>query len=263
MKDGLLLSKIWTLSLFPEIFSTLNYGVIGRALKRGPIQLDHLNLRTFSSDRGGRVDDRPFGGGKGMVLKCEPICRALDFVKAIKPSAKVVYLSPQGRKLDQNLLKELLRMPALVLLCGRYEGIDERVLNWVDLEISIGDYVLSGGELPACVLIDALMRFSPETISEEARNNDSFAESLLEHPHFTRPQEFAKIKVPAVLLSGNHKLIVRYRLKQSLGRTWLRRPDLVESCSLNSLEAELLKEFIGEYRDSGKRLSDECNYSGS
>ncbi|MBT0432613.1 tRNA (guanosine(37)-N1)-methyltransferase TrmD [Morganella morganii] len=243
---------IGVISLFPEMFlSITGYGVTGRAVKNGLISVDCWNPRDFTYDRHHTVDDRPYGGGPGMLMMVEPLRKAIHAAKAAAgDNAKVIYLSPQGRKLDQQGVCELAANEKLILVCGRYEGVDERVIQTeIDEEWSVGDYVLSGGELPAMVLIDAVSRFVPGVLGHQASaKEDSFADGLLDHPHYTRPEVLDGMCVPPVLLSGNHAEIDRWRMKQSLGRTWLRRPELLESLALTDEQRMLLAEFQREYQ---------------
>ncbi|RUT66451.1 tRNA (guanosine(37)-N1)-methyltransferase TrmD [Morganella morganii] len=243
---------IGVISLFPEMFlSITGHGVTGRAVKNGLISVDCWNPRDFTYDRHHTVDDRPYGGGPGMLMMVEPLRKAIHAAKAAAgDNAKVIYLSPQGRKLDQQGVCELAANEKLILVCGRYEGADERVIQTeIDEEWSVGDYVLSGGELPAMVLIDAVSRFVPGVLGHQASaKEDSFADGLLDHPHYTRPEALDGMNVPPVLLSGNHAEIDRWRMKQSLGRTWLRRPELLESLALTDEQRMLLAEFRREYQ---------------
>ncbi|AWC92410.1 TPA: tRNA (guanosine(37)-N1)-methyltransferase TrmD [Morganella morganii subsp. morganii] len=243
---------IGVISLFPEMFlSITGHGVTGRAVKNGLISVDCWNPRDFTYDRHHTVDDRPYGGGPGMLMMVEPLRKAIHAAKAAAgDNAKVIYLSPQGRKLDQQGVCELAANEKLILVCGRYEGVDERVIQTeIDEEWSVGDYVLSGGELPAMVLIDAVSRFVPGVLGHQASaKEDSFADGLLDHPHYTRPEVLDGMNVPPVLLSGNHAEIDRWRMKQSLGRTWLRRPELLESLALTDEQRMLLAEFQREYQ---------------
>ncbi|MBW5407528.1 tRNA (guanosine(37)-N1)-methyltransferase TrmD [Morganella morganii] len=243
---------IGVISLFPEMFlSITGHGVTGRAVKNGLISVDCWNPRDFTYDRHHTVDDRPYGGGPGMLMMVEPLRKAIHAAKAAAgDNTKVIYLSPQGRKLDQQGVCELAANEKLILVCGRYEGVDERVIRTeIDEEWSVGDYVLSGGELPAMVLIDAVSRFVPGVLGHQASaKEDSFAEGLLDHPHYTRPEVLDGMNVPPVLLSGNHAEIDRWRMKQSLGRTWLRRPELLESLALTDEQRMLLAEFQREYQ---------------
>lgn len=243
---------IGVISLFPEMFlSITGHGVTGRAVKNGLISVDCWDPRDFTYDRHHTVDDRPYGGGPGMLMMVEPLRKAIHAAKAAAgDNAKVIYLSPQGRKLDQQGVCELAANEKLILVCGRYEGVDERVIQTeIDEEWSVGDYVLSGGELPAMVLIDAVSRFVPGVLGHQASaKEDSFADGLLDHPHYTRPEVLDGMCVPPVLLSGNHAEIDRWRMKQSLGRTWLRRPELLESLALTDEQRMLLAEFQREYQ---------------
>ena len=237
-------------TLFPEMFTALTgHGVTGRAVKRGQLTVEYSNPRDHAHDRHRTVDDRPFGGGPGMLMKVEPLLEAIEAIREKAPSPpRVIYLSPQGQPLTQQRATELAQLDSMVLLCGRYEGIDERIIEMcVDEEISIGDYVLSGGELGAMVLLDAVTRLIPGVLGHaDSAVEDSFSEGWLDCPHYTRPEEFAGQRVPEVLLSGNHELIRRWRLKQSLGRTWLRRPELLEGLTLSKEQQQLLAEFIRE-----------------
>lgn len=242
---------IGIVSLFPEMFRAItDYGVTGRAVKSGLLSVQCWSPRDFTYDRHRTVDDCPYGGGPGMLMMVQPLREAIDAAKAAAgEGAKVIYLSPQGRKLDQTGVCELAANQKMILVCGRYEGIDERVIQTeIDEEWSIGDYVLSGGELPAMTLIDSVARFIPGVLGHQASaEEDSFADGLLECPHYTRPEVLAGMEVPPVLLSGNHVEIRRWRLKQSLGRTWLRRPELLECLALTDEQAVLLAEFQLEH----------------
>ncbi|URL02265.1 tRNA (guanosine(37)-N1)-methyltransferase TrmD [Avibacterium sp. 20-126] len=235
---------IGLVSLFPEMFKAITeYGVTGRAVKQNLLQVQCWNPRDFTTDKHQTVDDRPYGGGPGMLMMVQPLRDAIHAAKtAAGEGVKVIYLSPQGRKLDQNGVTELAKNQKLILVCGRYEGIDERVIETeIDEEWSIGDYVLTGGELPAMTLIDAVARFIPGVLGKQASaQEDSFAEGLLDCPHYTRPEVLDGMSVPAVLMSGNHAEIRKWRLKQSLLRTWLRRPELLESLALTDEQRKLL-----------------------
>ncbi|ATZ95524.1 tRNA (guanosine(37)-N1)-methyltransferase TrmD [Dickeya fangzhongdai] len=243
---------IGVISLFPEMFRAItDYGVTGRAVKNGLLSVQYWSPRDFTYDRHRTVDDRPYGGGPGMLMMVQPLRDAIHAAKAAAgEGARVIYLSPQGRKLDQQGVRQLAAHQKMILVCGRYEGIDERVIKTeIDEEWSIGDYVLSGGELPAMTLIDSVARFIPGVLGHEASaQEDSFADGLLDCPHYTRPEVLEGMDVPAVLLSGNHAEIRRWRLKQSLGRTWLRRPELLKSLALTDEQAALLAEFQLEYQ---------------
>ena len=217
------------------------------------LQLGLWNPRDYSEDKHGRVDDRPYGGGPGMVMQSQPLRQAIDAARAaVEGPSHVVYFSPQGRQLDQAGVEQLARHPHLILVAGRYEGVDERLIEAeVDEEWSIGDYVLSGGELAAMVAIDAMIRLIPGALGhEDSAAQDSFSEGLLDYPHYTRPEVADEGVVPEVLLSGDHQAIARWRLKQSLGRTWLRRPDLLEQLSLDKEQQALLEEFIREHESN-------------
>ncbi|MCG9720068.1 tRNA (guanosine(37)-N1)-methyltransferase TrmD [Shewanella sp. Isolate7] len=235
-------------TLFPEMFRAVtDFGVTGRAVSNGLLELQTWNPRDFTHDRHRTVDDRPYGGGPGMLMMVQPLRDAIHAAKAAAgDEAKVIYLSPQGRKLTQQGVEELAKSERLILVCGRYEGIDERIIQTeVDEEWSIGDYVLSGGELPAMTLIDSVSRLVPGVLGKQASaEQDSFSDGLLDCPHYTRPESLGGIDVPAVLLSGNHENIRRWRLQQSLGRTLLRRPELFENLALTDEQTKLLAEFV-------------------
>ncbi|MBB1485294.1 tRNA (guanosine(37)-N1)-methyltransferase TrmD [Oceanospirillum sediminis] len=241
-------------SLFPGMFDAVTeYGVTGRAVKKDLLQLEFWNPRDFATDKHRTVDDRPYGGGPGMLMKVEPLRDAILAAKqAAGPDAKVIYMSPQGRPLDQQGVRELSSRERMVIVAGRYEGIDERVVETlIDEEWSIGDYVLSGGELAALTLIDSVSRLVPGVLGhEDSAEEDSFASGLLDCPHYTRPEEIDGRQVPDVLLSGNHEAIRRWRLQQSLGRTWLRRPDLLDRIDLDDERQALLEEFIRNHDGS-------------
>ncbi len=232
--------KIDILTIFPEMFDgPLSSSLIGKAKDKKILDINCIDIRSFSKDKHKKVDDRPFGGGPGMVMKPEPIYDALTSTGVKKrnnayknPFKKplVIYMSPQGRCLDTCLAKHLAKFEHLVLLCGHYEGVDERVSNWIDMEVSIGDYVLTGGEIPAMVLTDCIARMLPGVVQDKLSvEQDSFYNGQLDYPHYTRPAEFKKMKVPAVLLSGNHSDIEKWRKEQALERTKKRRPDLLKN----------------------------------
>ena len=246
--------RIDVVTLFPDLVRQVaEYGVTGRAVQRGLLSLHTWNPRDYTHDRHRTVDDRPYGGGPGMVMRYEPLRDAIRAVRAEAPAARVVYLSPQGRPLTQAAVREFAAEPGLTLIAGRYEGIDERLLaREIDEEWSIGDYVLSGGELAAMVLVDAIARLQPGALGDEdSAEQDSFsAGGLLDCPHFTRPETIDGMTVPQVLLGGNHADIERWRAKQSLGRTWQRRPELLERIELDREQQALLEEFIREQEDS-------------
>lgn len=238
--------QIAVVTLFPEMLNAIQeYGVTGRAVKSGLLQISTFNPREYARGQHRSVDDRPYGGGPGMVMMVQPLQDAIIAARNTLKNAKVIYLSPQGRRLDQRGVTELGSNNALILVSGRYEGIDERVIEKeIDEEWSIGDYVVSGGELPAMVLIDAVARTVPGVLGhEDSANEDSFVNGLLDYPHYTRPEEIAGDRVPEVLLSGDHRKIWRWRMKQALGRTWQRRPELLEGLELNDEQRQLLKEF--------------------
>lgn len=246
------------ISLFPDMFRAVTeFGVTGQAVKKGLLEVETWNPRDFTHDKHRTVDDRPYGGGPGMLMMVQPLRDAIHSAKkAADGKAKVIYLSPQGRKLDQAGVEELAQNEKLILICGRYEGVDERIIQTeVDEEWSIGDFVLSGGELPAMTLVDAVARFVPGVLGDLASaEEDSFANGLLDCPHYTRPEVLDGLEVPSVLKSGNHKDIRRWRLKQSLGRTWLRRPELLENLALTDEQELLLAEFINEHSQVPKDI---------
>ncbi len=238
------------LTVMPDMFDCfLNAGVIGRALKAGKVTVNVLNLRDFTTDRHRTVDDVPYGGGPGMVLKPEPIFRAFDKVsEGGKPY--VILTEPWGDRFNQRMAEELSKRERVMIICGRYEGVDERVKAIVDLEVSIGDYVLTGGELPAMVIMDAVIRLLPGVLgSRESLEVDSFVDrGLLGYPNYTRPAEFRGMKVPDVLLSGNHRRIARWRRKESLKRTLLKRPEVIEELLRRGLLTDEERELIDEIR---------------
>lgn len=251
------------ITLFPEMFAAITAsGISRRAIERGVWQLGFQNPRDFTCDPHRTVDDRPYGGGPGMVMLPGPIEAAIASARLAQRAAvgcegRVVYLSPQGRRLDHALVMELVAEPALVLLCGRYEGIDQRVIDrCVDLEVSVGDFVVSGGELPAMLLMDALVRQLPGALNDAgSADEDSFVSGLLDCPHYTRPEVYDGVRVPEVLMSGDHARIRRWRLMQSLGRTARRRPDLMVGRVLSKEESRLLDEFRLEGTDPGMETS--------
>ncbi|MDQ2077301.1 tRNA (guanosine(37)-N1)-methyltransferase TrmD [Marinimicrobium sp. ABcell2] len=251
--------RLAVVSLFPEMFRAVtDYGVTGRAVSQGLVALQCWNPRDFTRDKHRTVDDRPYGGGPGMLMKVEPLRDAIAAAKAwAGEEATVVYLSPQGRPLTQEGVSQLSTYSNMVLVAGRYEGIDERLLETViDQEWSIGDYVLSGGELPAMVMIDAVVRQIPGALGHaQSAEQDSFAEGLLDCPHYTRPEVFEGRPVPDVLLSGDHERIRRWRLQQALGRTWLKRPDLLQAKSLTKEQQVLLTDFRRDLDHDQKPLT--------
>jgi tRNA (guanine37-N1)-methyltransferase len=242
------------ITIFPEMFAAVaSHGITRRALEEKRFELRLWDPRDFTTDNYRRVDDRPYGGGPGMVMLAEPLQAAIDAAKAAQREAgvaspSVLLMSPQGERLGETLVRELGEEAGLVLIAGRYEGIDERLVEKsVDREISIGDYVTSGGELPAMVLIDCLVRRLPGSLNDAgSAAQDSFSEGMLDWPHYTRPEEWQDARVPDVLLSGNHAAIARWRRKQALGRTWDRRPDLVDEKSLSREDRQLLEEYRRE-----------------
>jgi len=245
--------RFTAITLFPEMFdATKQYGVVGRAIKDKRITLDCINPRDFTKDKHRSVDDRPYGGGPGMLMTIEPLTASLKSIVEVNVDerSKVIYLSPQGRKLDQSLVKELSQHQHLILISGRYEGVDQRFIDEsVDIEISLGDFVLSGGEIASLAVIDTIARQIDGVLGHsESVIEDSFEDGLLDHPHYTRPEVYKDKKVPAVLLSGNHKEIERWRLKQRLGITWQKRPDLLANRKLTDDEVVLLDEFKKESR---------------
>ncbi len=236
------------LTVYPEFFESFkSHGLIKKGLDRGLISINVIDLRDYTSDKHKRVDFKPFGGGPGMIIQYAPVKEAL---KNIKPS-KTILLSPQGKLLKQSKLNELSAENSITFICGRYEGFDERIVdNLVDEEISIGDYVLSGGEIPAAAIIEGLTRLTPGVPENmESINNDSFSNHLLDHPHYTKPNEIDGFSVPEILLSGNHNEIKLWRRRQSLGATYLKRPDLLKNVNLSKEDDRLLQEFIAEHQE--------------
>lgn len=244
--------RIGVISLFPEMISTIaEYGVVGRAQRRELIALLVENPRDFTDDVHRTVDDRPYGGGPGMVMKYEPLVAAVQAAREKLPQGcPLIYLSPQGKVFDQAIARRLAELPGMVLLAGRYEGIDERFIeSQVDEELSLGDFVLSGGEIAAMAVIDAVVRLLPGVLGDdESAAQDSFMDGLLDYPHYTRPEKVGDNEVPEVLLSGDHARIERWRRKQALGRSFLRRPELLEKLELDDEQQALLDEFLQEQR---------------
>lgn len=240
------------LTIFPEmITSFLGYGIVRRAIERSLINVRMLDIRDFAEGRHRVTDDRPYGGGCGMVMKPEPLAKAIAAAKKETPAVRTVLLSPQGKTFDRNLARALAMEQGLILVCGRYEGVDERiVLTLIDEEISIGDYVLTGGELAAATIIDAVTRLIPGVLGgEDSAAMDSFEAGLLEHAHYTRPETFNGENVPEVLLSGNHREIENWRLESALTRTLLKRPDLLRKKALNDREIGILKKWCRTLED--------------
>ena len=248
--------RVDVITLFPELVEqVVSCGVVGRAAEQGLLDLHCWNPRDYTEDRHRTVDDRPYGGGPGMLMKVQPLQKTIDAVREHNAKARLVYLSPQGRLVNQQLLAEQVDKGSVILLCGRYEGIDERLIEReVDEEWSLGDYVISGGELAAMVCIDAMTRLLPGALGhDESAQQDSFSDGLLDCPHYTRPEEYRGERVPRVLMNGNHHDIDRWRQKQALGRTWQRRPDLLQAISLDAGQQALLDEFIAEFEGTRKR----------
>ena len=239
-------------TIFPEMVMTIaEYGVVGRAVERELVSVACQNPRDFTDDKHRKVDDRPYGGGPGMVMKYEPAAAAIAAAREKLPDgAPVVCMSPQGALFDQAMAQRFAGLPGIVLLAGRYEGIDERLIeSHVDEELSLGDFVLSGGEIAAMAVIDAVARLLPGVLGDEASaSQDSFMRGLLDHPHYTRPEEIVGRRVPEVLLSGDHARIAKWRYQQALGRSFERRPDLVEKLELNDEQQKLLDEYLEEQR---------------
>lgn len=258
LAGGLLAVWLGVVSLFPEMFGAVtDFGITSRAVNRGLVELDYFNPRDFTSDRHRTVDDKPYGGGPGMLMKVQPLRDAIGAARVASEgrggNGKVICLSPQGKRLDQQMLKDLAVSETLILVAGRYEGIDERLIKReIDLELSIGDYVISGGELAAMVLVDGLTRLLQGVVGDEGSiERDSFFDGLLDYPQYTRPSEIEDYaqdgNVPTVLLSGNHEEIARWRMKQALGRTYERRPDLLYEHDLDGDSKKLLQEYLDEY----------------
>lgn len=239
-------------TLFPEMFAAItDNGVVGRAVRQGVLSIACSNPRDFTEDKHRTVDDRPYGGGPGMLMKVEPLEKALNAMRASHPAAKVVYMSPQGKRFDQAAAQTFAECEEIIILAGRYEGVDERLLQaQVDEEWSVGDYVLSGGELPAMIVIDAVARLLPGVLGHpDSAVEDSFVDGLLDCPHYTRPEVYKDEAVPAVLMSGDHARIKQWRLQQALGRTYLRRPDLLETRGMSPQEERLLADFLAQQED--------------
>ena len=243
--------RIDVITLFPEMVEqVVKYGVVGRAADQSLINLECWNPRNYTLDKHRTVDDRPYGGGPGMLMKVQPLEETIQAVREKNPQAQLVYLSPQGKPVDQDMLAKQINTGSVIFLCGRYEGIDERLVQQeVDQEWSIGDYIISGGELAAMVCIDAMTRLIPGALGhEQSAQQDSFSDGLLDYPHYTRPEEYKGIKVPEVLMNGNHRHIEDWRERQSLGRTWQRRPDLLEHKVLDDRQIALLNDFKDEFK---------------
>ena len=241
--------KIEVLTLFPEMVEQVGrYGIVRRAVESGLLALTTRDIRDYSGNKWRRVDERPYGGGPGMVMNAEPLAQAIAAAKAAI-GGKVIALTPQGERMTQAWVQKLSLEPSLVLLCGRYEGLDERAAPLVDVELSVGDFVLSGGELAAMAVVDAVTRLLPGALGDEqSAEHDSFSAGTLDHPHYTRPEQWRGQAVPEVLLSGDHAAVRRWRLKQALGATWLKRPDLLDGLKLDAEQDKLLREFITEHK---------------
>jgi tRNA (guanine37-N1)-methyltransferase len=237
--------KIDIITLFPNMFTGfINESIIGRAIKDNKVEINLINLRDFTKEKHGHVDDTPFGGGAGMVLMCQPV---FDCIKSVRtPDSLVIMMTPQGKQYSQGIAKELVLKDHLILLCGHYEGFDERIRSIVDMELSIGDYVLTGGEIPAMAITDSIVRLIDGVIEDDSHEYDSYSNWMLEHPQYTKPRSYEGMEVPEVLCNGNHKEIEKYKLKESLRRTYLRRPDLLEKHELSKEEQILLDEIIKE-----------------
>jgi tRNA (guanine37-N1)-methyltransferase len=241
--------EVSVISLLPDIFASLKFGIVGRAIQQELIKINFYNPRDWATDSYRQVDDKPYGGGPGLVMMYEPLHAAISEAKKNMPSCKTIYLSPQGKLINQMDLNRIIKnRQNLIFIAGRYEGIDERIIiEHVDEEWSIGDFVLSGGEFAALVFIDALVRLLPGSLGHpNSAEQDSFMHGLLDHPHYTRPAKINEKTVPEVLLSGNHNEIARWRRKQSLGNTWLKRPEILNTTELSNLDNQLLSEFKRE-----------------
>lgn len=237
--------KIDIITLFPNMFTGfLNESIIGRAIKENKVEINLINLRDYTTDKHGHVDDTPFGGGAGMVLKCQPVFDCINSIRS--DDSLVIMMTPQGIPYSQGIAKDLTKKNHIILLCGHYEGFDERIRSIVDMEISIGDYVLTGGEIPAMAITDSVVRLIDGVIEDDSHEFDSYSNWMLEHPQYTKPRVYNGMEVPEVLCNGNHKEIEKYKLKESLRRTYLRRPDLLEKHELKEEEKKLLDEIIKE-----------------
>lgn len=240
--------KFDVLTLFPEMFEPLKQSIIKRAVEKNLIDINLINIRDFSEDKHNKVDDTPYGGGAGMLMKPDVVDRAYNSIKS--ENAKVIYLTPQGKTLNQRIVKDLSKQEHLILLCGHYEGIDQRVLDKiVDEEISIGDYVLTGGELPAMVLIDSVSRYVDGVLSDESTDEESFSNGLLEYPQYTRPEIFDNVKVPDVLISGHHENIRKWRRERSLENTFKKRPEMLENIELTDKEKVYIEKLKKEVQE--------------
>lgn len=240
--------KFDVLTLFPEMFEPLKQSVIGKAVEKELVNINLINIRDFSEDKHNKVDDTPYGGGAGMLMKPDVVDRAYNSIKS--ENAKVIYLTPQGKTLNQRIVRDLSKQEHLILLCGHYEGIDQRVLDKiVDEEISIGDYVLTGGELPAMVLIDSVSRYVDGVLSDESTDEESFSNGLLEYPQYTRPEIFDNVKIPDVLISGHHENIRKWRRERSLENTFKKRPEMLENIELTDKEKVYIEKLKKEVQE--------------
>lgn len=240
--------KFDVLTLFPEMFEPLKQSIIKRAVEKNLIDINLINIRDFSEDKHNKVDDTPYGGGAGMLMKPDVVDRAYNSIKS--ENAKVIYLTPQGKTLNQRIVRDLSKQEHLILLCGHYEGIDQRVLDKiVDEEISIGDYVLTGGELPAMVLIDSVSRYVDGVLSDESTDEESFSNGLLEYPQYTRPEIFDNVKIPDVLISGHHENIRKWRRERSLENTFKKRPEMLENIELTDKEKVYIEKLKKEVQE--------------
>lgn len=238
------------ITIFPNLIkSYTEQGIVGRAFQEKKVSFDVINPRDFTKDIHHTVDDKPYGGGAGMVMKYDCLAESFNHIEKNNGKGYKVYFSPKGKPLSHNLLIDLIAKKHLILLCGRYEGVDERIIeDYIDMECSIGDYVLSGGEIASCVLIDALVRLIPNVIKKESIENDSFSTGLLDNNHYTRPAVIASKEVPDILQGGNHEAICRYRKKEALGETWYKKPELFSRYSMTEEELNLLNEYLNENR---------------
>ena len=246
--------KYTLITLFPdEISSSISFGILGRAIKNKVIEVDYISLRDYSDNKYQSIDDKPYGGGPGMLIQAEPLIKAINKVRSeSNKNIPVIFLTPQGKLFTQKTAKAYSQINQLIIVSGRYEGVDERVHELVEnsSEISIGDYVISGGEIATAVIIDAITRLLPGALGDEnSAKQDSFSEGLLDYPHYTRPEEVEGIKVPEVLLSGNHNAINQWRFKQSIGKTFDKRPDLIKKRNLTDEEEEILNEYIKDNKE--------------
>ncbi len=245
--------KVGVISLFPEMFAALDYGIPGRAQQNNLVDIQYFNPRDFSQDKHRNVDDKPYGGGPGMVMQIQPLQDALQEAKqTLGPQSKVLFLSPKGDKFNQQAAQQLASQQNLIFVAGRYEGVDQRFIEqFVDEQWSVGDYVLSGGEFAAMTMLDTVIRLLPKALGDaESALQDSFSDGLLDYPHYTRPDDYQGLQVPKVLLAGDHKAIAKWRRQQALGQTWLKRPDLLAQQQLTAADQELLDEFIKTYKST-------------